>query len=64
MSGPETTPEKRSYPDAEADRLILLHAQNWVCDDCGYVWWETDAYACPSCGKSAMHRWGEHEKEQ
>jgi rubrerythrin len=56
-------PEKPSYPNAAADRLILQHAQNWVCDTCTHAWFEADAYVCPICSSSALHRWGERESE-
>ena len=44
--------------------LVLRAAQNWVCDGCRHAWWEADAYQCPACGQSAMHRWGEHDDER
>lgn len=45
-------------------RLLLTTAQNWICDGCDHAWWEADAYHCPACGKSDMHRWGERTGEQ
>lgn len=57
---------KPNYCPAEMRRIreALSAAQNWVCDPCGNAWWEADAYQCPRCGKSEMHRWGEREDER
>jgi rubrerythrin len=65
MPSDQTAPAPKPSSGVTEEMLLLLEtAQNWVCDGCGHAWWEADAYQCPSCGQSNMHRWGERADER